>query len=354
MRRITFCIAILFLLRFSAFAAEVRVITVAGSGEFSSEDGLAPRAGIAGPTGLFVDHSGTVFFTQADTPIVRKITQDDRVITMVGKIRRGHKDGPAGEALFKETRAIAVAKDGMIYVGDHTNVGIRRVTPEGMVSTVAGPLHGEFINLKGHERSYWIGLQFCFDFEGNLLFGATMYPTYILRLTPSGIVSKIAGNGKSGYVDGKAENAEFGMPSGIAFAQDGSIFVADGSNIYRPGNNVIRKISPDGIVSTFAGSGRAGFKDGSVKEAEFNAPMALALDRKGNIYVSDTGNHCIRLVTADGMVKTIAGIPGRPGFSDGWGKDAQFNTPMAIALDGRGDLVVADRENHRIRKIVLR
>lgn len=353
MRRNVLYIVVFFFINFSASAEEVKVVTIAGSGEFSSTDGSALEAGVAGPTGIFIDHGGTIFFTQADTPVVRKITQDKRVITVVGKIRRGHKDGPVGEALFKETRAVAVGRDGTIYVGDHTNVGIRKVSPEGMVTTIAGPLHGKFIDIKGHERSYWIGLQFCFDLGGNILFGTTMYPTYILRVTPGGVVSRIAGNGKSGYVDGKAENSEFGMPSGIAFARDGSIFVADGSNLYRPGNNVIRKISTDGIVSTFAGSGKSGLKDGSAREAEFNSPMALALDAKGNVYVSDTGNHCIRMVTTDGTVKTIAGIPGKPGFSDGPGKNAQFNTPMAITIDGRGNLLVADRDNHRIRKIVF-
>lgn len=353
MRQIVLCMVIFFFLTFSISAEEIRVTTIAGSGEFSSTDGSALEAGVAGPTGIFVDHVGNIYFTQADTPVVRKVTKDNGVITIVGKIRRGHRDGPIGEALFKETKAIAVAKDGTIYVGDHTNVGIRKVSPEGMVSTIAGPLHGKFIDIKGHERSYWIGLQFCFDSEGNILFGTTMYPTYILRLTTDGTVSKIAGNGKSGYVDGKAENSEFGMPSGIAFARDGSIFVADGSVLFRPGNNVIRKISPEGMVSTFSGSGKPGFKDGSGKEAEFNSPMALALDRKGNIFISDTGNHCIRMITPDGMVKTIAGIPGKPGYADGPGNASQFNHPMAIAVDGEGNLIVSDRDNHRIRKIIF-
>ena len=351
---IIFCILFLELVAIQALAGEVKVITIAGSGEeFSSTDGPALEAGVAAPVGIAVDNAGVIFFTQADTPVVRKVTPDEKVVTIAGKIRRGHKDGPIKEALFKETRAIAVVKDGTIYVGDHNGVGIRKISPDGIVSTIAGPLHGRFIDVQPHERSYWIGIQFSFDPEGNIIFGATMYPTYILRLTPDGTVSKIAGNGRSGYVDGPAANAEFNMPCGNALAPDGSIYVADGSAIHGPGNSVIRKISPDGVVSTVAGSGKPGFKDGSVKEAEFNSAMALAVDPKGNIYVSDSGNHCIRMMTPDGMVKTIAGIPGKPGFADGPGKVAQFNSPRGIAFDRGGNLIVADRDNHRIRKIIL-
>lgn len=350
------CIVFLHVLVMQASAAGIKVITIAGSGEYSSTDGPALAAGLADPVGIAVDNAGAILFTQAESTVVRKVTLDKEVITIAGKIRRGHKDGRIEEALFKEARAIGVAKDGAIYVGDHTNVGIRKISPEGIVSTIAGPMHGWFIDIKPHERSYWIGIQFSFDPKGNIIFGATMYPTYVLSLTPDGTVSKVAGNGSSGYVDGPAENAEFRMPCGIAVAPDGTIYVADGNAtggaIYQPGNNAIRRISK-GIVSTFAGTGRPGFKDGPGKKAEFNSPMALAVDPKGNIYVSDSENHSIRVIKPDGMVKTIAGTPGKPGFADGPGNVAQFNGPRGIAFDGRGNLIVADLGNNRIRKIIL-
>ncbi|NIS59271.1 MAG: hypothetical protein GTO13_00740 [Proteobacteria bacterium] len=350
------CIVFLHLLAIQPSAAGIEVITIAGSGEYSSTDGPALAAGLADPLGIAVDPAGAILFTQAETTIVRKVTLDKRVITIAGKMRRKHKDGRIEEALFEEARAIGVAKDGTIYVGDHTTVGIRKISPEGMVSTIAGPMHGRFIDIKPHERSYWIGIQFSFDPKGNIIFGTTMYPTYVLSLTPDGTVSKVAGNGRSGYVDGQAQNAEFRMPSGIAVARDGSVYVADGhasgGAIYQPGNNVIRKISK-GIVSTVAGTGNPGFKDGPGKEAEFNSPMALAVDPRGNIYVSDSENHCIRVIKPNGMVETIAGTPGKPGFADGPSKTAQFNGPRGIAFDGEGNLIVADLGNNRIRKVVL-
>jgi DNA-binding beta-propeller fold protein YncE len=350
------CGLVLYLLTIQTWAAGIKVITIAGSGDYSSTDGPALTAELADPLGIAVDPAGAILFTQAETTIVRKVTLDKRVITIAGKKRRKHKDGPIEEALFEEARAIAVAKDGTMYVGDHTEVGIRKISPQGMVSTIAGPMHGRFIDIKPHERSYWIGIQFSFDPKGNIIFGTTMYPTYVLSLTPDGTVSKVAGNGRSGYVDGPAENAEFRMPCGIAVAPDGSVYVADGhasgGAIYQPGNNVIRKISK-GIVSTVAGTGKPGFRDGPGKEAEFNSPMALAAGPTGNIYVSDSENHCIRVIKPNGMVETIAGIPGKPGFADGPGKAAQFNGPRGIAFDGEGNLVVADLGNNRIRKIIF-
>ncbi len=350
------CIVLIHLLSIQPSAAEVTVITIAGSGDYSSTDGPALAAGLADPLGIAVDPAGSILFTQAETTIVRKVTPDQKVITVAGKIKRGHKDGTIGEALFKEARAIAVAKDGTIYVGDHTTVGIRKISPQGMVSTIAGPMHGRFIDIKPHERSYWIGIQFSFTSEGNIIFGATIYPTYVLSLTPDGSVSRVAGNGKRGYVDGPVGNAEFAMPCGFAVAPDGSIYVADGhaagGAIYQPGNNVIRKISK-GTVSTVAGTGKAGFKDGPGKEAELHSPMGLAVGPRGNVYVSDSDNHCIRILKPNGMVETIAGTPGKPGFADGPGKTAQFNGPRGIAFDGKGNLVVADLGNNRIRKIIL-
>jgi sugar lactone lactonase YvrE len=157
-------------------------------------------------------------------------------------------------------------------------------------------------------------------------------------------VTTVAGNGVTGTIDGAAALSRFSDPFGVAVDARGNVYVADGGD-----SNRIRRIGPDGAVFTFAG-GREGFADGTGSAAAFHTPSALALDRKGNLYVADTGNHAIRKITPDGVVTTLAGN-GQPGFADGSGADARFNGPVGIAVDDAGVVYVADTYNDRIRRI---
>jgi sugar lactone lactonase YvrE len=164
------------------------------------------------------------------------------------------------------------------------------------------------------------------------------------RLGWSGRVSLLAGDGVLGLGDGPARLARFADPWGVARSDDGTLYVADAGD-----NNRIRRVRPDGVVETLAG-GREGFADGPAMEAAFHTPSGLALDLAGNLYVADTGNHAIRKVTPAGVVSTLAGT-GRPGFRDGPGAQAQFNGPMGVAVDVAGRVYVADTYNDRIRVI---
>jgi sugar lactone lactonase YvrE len=157
-------------------------------------------------------------------------------------------------------------------------------------------------------------------------------------------VSTLAGNGLSGAEDGAAAASRFSDPYGIAVDAKGNVYVADGGE-----SNRIRRISVAGVVSTLAG-GREGFADGAGTAAAFNTPSALALDHEGNLYVADTGNHAVRRIAPDGTVTTIAGN-GTPGFADGNGTGARFNGPVGIAVDDAGIVYVADTYNDRIRRI---
>lgn len=157
----------------------------------------------------------------------------------------------------------------------------------------------------------------------------------------------LAGLGTEGYADGKGRKAKFSQPKGIAVDKSGKIYVADRKN------NAIRLIMPDGTVSTFAGcpTNEEHFADGPASVATFSHPLGLALDSSTNLYVADTGNHVIRKITPDGTVSTFAGMPGKRGYADGRSSEARFSSPSGLAVDSSNNLYVADYANNLIRRI---
>ena len=169
----------------------------------------------------------------------------------------------------------------------------------------------------------------------------------IRKITPEGLVTTFAGSGTRGSSDGTGASASFYFPMGLAVDSSGNVYVADEAN------NLIRKITPTGVVSTFAGSGSRGSTNGTGTEASFNGPIGIALDSSGNVYVSDNGNHLIRKITSAGVVSTLAGT-GSQGFENGEGTAASFYSPNGISVDSTGNVYVADTYNHLIRKIITK
>jgi sugar lactone lactonase YvrE len=159
-----------------------------------------------------------------------------------------------------------------------------------------------------------------------------------------GTVSTFAGNGTVGFAEGTGAAARFYQPTGLAFDADGNMYVADSQN------HRIRKITPAGVVSTFAGNGTAGFADGPGAAAQFESPFGVAVDAAGNVYIADTYNHRIRKINPTGVVSTLAGN-GSYGYADGGGAAAKFYVPKGVAVDPAGNVYVADENNQRIRKI---
>ena len=214
----------------------------------------------------------------------------------------------------------------------------------GSVSTLAGTGAPGVEDGKADQASFSDPFGIAIDKHGDLIVADAGQANRIRRITTDGRVLTIAGSDE-GFRDGDALRAQFNTPSGVAVDPEGNVIIADTSN------NRIRRLSADGrTVSTIAGSGVPGFKDGPALEAQFDGPLGVAVDRKGNIFVADAYNDCIRRIATDGNVRTLAGV-GLPGFDDGDAASASFDTPCGIGVDKRGNVFVADAGNHAIRKI---
>jgi len=236
----------------------------------------------------------TFFNTPASAPVEQgpvptPLAWQAQIDTLAGDGVGGLRDGAGAQARFADPYALAVDAHGVAYIADAgDNNRIRRVYPDGRVDTLAGT--GE------------------------------------------------------GWRDGPGVQAQFHTPSGIALDAAGNVYVAD------TGNHRIRRIGPDGVVSTLAGDGVAGFADGAAAQARFDAPMGVAVDATGRVYVADTYNDRIRVIEPDGTVRTVAGGE-HPGNVDGLGAETRLDTPVALALDSHGNLLIADLYNNAIRRL---
>ena len=312
------------------------VSTIAGAGAPGFRDGEAARAAFADPFAVAVSDDGAVIYVAdaGDNNRIRRVTA--RGVTTLAGGREGFRDGPRGEAAFHTPSGLGIGRDRAVYVADTGNHAIRRVAPDGTVTTVAGA-------------------------------------------------------GRPGYRDGGAIDALFDGPMGLAVARDGTIYVADTYN------DRIRRIDTDGIVSTVAGSGAPGHADGAASSAQFDTPCGLAIETGGSLIVADSNNHALRRIDVEnGSVSTIRPIAmgpddvslfrpvgvavgrgeavfvtdrrgrivqvlpdgfarllaGRiPGFADGVGAGGRFFNPTGLAVDPEGALVVADAGNYVIRRI---
>ncbi|WPU94962.1 hypothetical protein SNE25_05430 [Mucilaginibacter sabulilitoris] len=214
----------------------------------------------------------------------------------------------------------------------------------GMVSTLAGSASTGFIDGTGTGASFNSPQGLTLDASGNL-YVADSFNSAIRKITPAGVVTTLTGTGSIGYLDGPIASAKFYAPQSIVADATGNLYIAD------LGNNMIRKISAAGVVSTLAGSGDAGYTNGTGANATFNSPCGLAIDAQGNIYVADRGNNLIRKVTAAGAVTTVAGST-TAGYTDNaTATSAQFNRPSGVALDAQGNIYISDLLNNAIRKI---
>jgi sugar lactone lactonase YvrE len=322
--------------------SDAQVTTVAGSGANGRADGTGTAASFSGLSDITTDAAGNLYVTDGNYSNIRQITPAGVVTTFAGG-QVGFQNGTGSNARFNTPQGVAIDASGNLYVCDAGNNVIRMISPAGAVTTLAGT------GVAGHTDGSAASAQFNFperiviDAGGNLF--VTDNDSYIRKITPDGTVSTLAGMNSEGYVDGPGISAQFSVPEGMLPDANGNLFVCDGAN------SLIRKITSANVVSTLAGSG-AGFADGPPASAKFNFPIGIVHDSSGNMMITDENNNSIRMITPAGIVSTLAGST-TAGFADGNKATARFNAVCGIVVDKNGTIYVTDYLNHRIRKIVL-
>ena len=307
------------------------VSTLAGFANIpGSSDG--PVGLLRSPTGVVVNNN-FIYVVDSGNNTIRRFDFLFGLSTIAGVAgKSGFVNLPGGNARFNQPQSICVDSSDNLFVADLQNGCIRRIAPNGAVTTL-GPT----------TLSYPRGM--CPDGSGGV-FALDTGLHAVRRITSAGVVSLLAGRVSAGSEDGIGRAAGFNAPQGMTTAPDGTVYIADTLN------HVIRKVALDGTVSVYAGSaGVSGSATGTISLARFNGPGGIVSDSLGNLYVADTGNHVVRRISPDGVVHPLAGSAGLKGTTNGTGTAARFNEPLDLAVDRSGNVFVADSKNHSIRKI---
>lgn len=308
----------------------------AGSG-YGYLDASALYAKFSSPSGMVMDSSGNMYIGDSNNNRIRKITPAGVVSTFAGSTF-GFLDGTGTAAQFNFPTGLAIDSVGNIYVCDENNCRIRKITPAGVVTHIAGVNNG-FVDGPGISAKFSYPRGIAVDANGNLYVTDT-FNHKIRKIDTSGNVTTFAGS-TQGSADGTGIAAQFDYPKAIIIDSSGNLYITDATC-------KIRKITPAGVVTTIAGS-TPGYNDGNVATAQFDDPRAMAIDSSGNIYVADSANHKIRKIATDGTVSTLAGST--QGYQNGAANTAKFNFPSSIVLDLNSLYVGESGGNYTIRKI---
>jgi uncharacterized protein (TIGR03437 family) len=268
-----------------------------------------------------------------------------------GPAERAQLDLAVGDGELEEYAHIAFDAQGNLYIPDQLNNRIRRVTPAGIITTVVGSGEHAFLgnNVPALEAALDNPTAVAFDSQGNLYI-ADQHNNRVRRVSPQGIITTFAGNGSHSFGGngGPAAAASLDFPGGLAVDAAGNVYISDTHN------NQVRRVAPNGVITAFAGAGDHGFggDGGPAVRAALDFPAGLAVDAAGNLYIADQHNDRIRRVSPDGMITTVAGT-GEPGFSGDGGPatGAQLDYPADVALDAQGNLYIADMYNNRVRRV---
>jgi trimeric autotransporter adhesin len=330
------------------------ITTIAGNGTPGyNGDGVAATTQFWAPTGVALNGNGNVYVADRRNNRIRMITVQGKVITIAGIDDAGSygDNEPATDAQLNNPAGLAVDAAGNVYIADKNNNRIRKIAPTGIISAFAGSNEAGYSGDGGPATAGKLNAPtgIAVDRAGNVYI-ADAGNNCIRKVTSTGYMSTIAGTGVAGY-NGDTLNAiavRLNVPNSVAVDSAGNVYIADTWN-YR-----IRKVTHDSIISTIAGTGAAGFSgDGKAATvAELNLPTGVAVDKNGNVYITDQGNNRVRRITTEGMMSTIAGT-GNAGYSgdNGAAFIAELNEPYGIATDAAGNLYVAEQQNNTIRRI---
>ncbi|WP_422354159.1 Ig-like domain-containing protein [Roseivirga pacifica] len=315
-----------------------QAITFAGTFNNNYENGHRLVAGFDEPRDIVHDSNGNLFVLDANK--IRKIKPNGEVVAFVGTGGLGAQNGAGDQATFRFPSSMTIDSNDNIYITDSGNYLIRKISPSGEVTTLAGSGTSQYLDGNGTSASFVFPTGVTVDVDGNL-YVTDHGDNRIRKITPDGTVSTLAGTGAPGLMNGSAGQAEFNGPTDISIDSEGNLYVAEYYNY------VIRKITSLGEVSTFAGSGNSAMEDGRGIDASFKRLTSIYIDDNDDFFVSD--GHAVRKVTFEGDVTTVIGsFTGD--YKDGLGVEAQFRNPKGLTVQNE-NLYLADEGNDRIRKI---
>ena len=330
--------------------------TVAGDGvaSYAGDGGPATNASLYYPEGVVVDALGNVFIADTDNEVIRKVDTNGMISTLAGTGYYGYSGdgGAATNASLRHPEDVAVDAFGNVFIADEDNSRIRKVAVNGIITTVAG--NGDF-SYSGDggpatNASLYYPDGVAVDASGNL-FIADYYNQRVRKVGLNGIITTVAGNGNYGYSGdgGPATNASLYYPDSVAVDASGFVFISDESDVR------VRKVDTNGIITTVAGNGNYSYSGdgGPATNATFRVLESVAVDGLGDLFIADGENSDIREVNFRGIITTVAGNGGFGFYGDGGAAiDASLDYPEGVAVDASGDVFIADTGNHRIREVV--
>ncbi|HEY3348104.1 MAG TPA: Ig-like domain-containing protein [Nitrospirota bacterium] len=338
----------------SAFAAVGDIHNFAGTGTpgYTGDGGPAASAGFSQPDGICADAAGEVFISDTMNQIIRKVDASGMVSKVAGTGTAGFAGdgGNALQAAVSSPAGLCADKSGNLYFADSKNNRVRKITPEGVISTIAGNGTAGYSGNGGQAASAALNhpMAIAVDASGNIYIADTLN-NCIRKVDAQGTIKTVAGTAAAGFAGdgGPAVSAMVNHPSGVALDLSGNLFIADSNN------NRIRVVSTAGVITTFAGNAAKGFAGdgGPAVSASLTQPSGIALDSTGRLLIADTLNQRVRAV-ASGTMTTVAGtgVPGSSG-DDGKASAAMLNGPLAVTADKSGNIYIADSSNDRSRVV---